>query len=97
MTIGPAGDDQHEDEGGRPRPGQGDHTGGDVDQSEQQVPEDRPGGAAAERPHGLQPGRHEGVDGEQDHEGEDGDPRPGEGHDPDAEGEQAPKDQGGAE
>ncbi len=39
------------------------------------------------------PGPDEGVDGEDDDEGEDGDPRPGEGHDPDAEGEQAPKDE----
>ena len=97
VTIGPAGDDQHQDEGGRTGPGQGDHTGGDVDQSDQQVPEDGAGGAAAERPHRFEARRHEGVDGEQDDEGEDGDPRPGEGDDADAEGEQAPKDEGGAD
>ena len=59
--------------------------------------EDRPGGTAAERLHRLQAGGDEGVNGKHDDESQDGDPRPGEGHNPDAEGEQAPKDEGGAE
>jgi DNA-binding PucR family transcriptional regulator len=44
-------DDQHE-RGGR-GPDQGDHAGRQVDQPEQQVPEDRPGGPAGEGPRGL--------------------------------------------
>ena len=94
---GPAGDEQHEHQRGRPRPGQGDHPGADVDQTEEQVTEHGPGGAAAERLHRLEAGGDERVDGEDDDQGQDGDPRPGEGHDADGDGEQAPKDEGGAE
>ena len=74
MTIAQAGHDQHEDEGGGHRPGHGDHAGGDVDQSEKQVTDDRPGGAAAEHLKRLHARGHEGEDREDDHEGKDGDP-----------------------
>jgi hypothetical protein len=94
---GPASDNQHEDERGGHGPGDGDHAGGHVHESEQQVAEDRPGGVAAERERGLQAGPDEGVDSEHDDESQDGDPRPGEGYDPDGEGQQAPEDQRGAE
>ena len=52
--AGGPGDDQ--DVCGGSGPGQGDRSGGQADQREQQVGEDRPGAAAAEGPRSLQPG-----------------------------------------
>ena len=66
-----------------------------VDQPEQQVTEDRPGGPAAEGPRRLQPRVHERVDREQDDQREDRDARPGDGDDPDDDGENAEQDQRG--
>ena len=61
------------------------------------MPEDRAGRAAAERLQRLQASRDKCIDGEDYDESKDGDSRPGQGYGPDAEGEQAPQDQGSAE
>ena len=53
------------------------------------VAEDRPGGAAAERPRGLQARVEERVDREQDDQGVHGDAGPGEGDDPDDDAQNA--------
>jgi hypothetical protein len=63
-------------------PGQGHHAGRQVDQSEEQMTEDRAGGPAAEGPRGLQPRVHERVDREQDDQRENCDAWPGDGEDP---------------
>jgi len=57
------------------------------------VTEDRPGGPAGEGPRGLQAGVGERVDREQDDQREDRDARPGDGEDPDDDGEYAEQDQ----
>ncbi len=93
----PAGHEQHQDESRRPGPRERDHARGDVDESEDQMPEDWAGGAAPERAHRFEPGPHEGVHGEQDDEGKDRNPRPRESDDADPEREQASPDEGGAE
>ena len=49
----PGGHDDDQHERGRRGPDQGDHAGRQVDQPEQQVTEDRPGGPAVEGPRGL--------------------------------------------
>ena len=93
----PGAYDQHEHESGGPGPDQGDHSGGEVHQPEEQVPEHGPRAGAAERPHGLQAGRDERVHGEQDDQGEHRDLGPGQRHDADCDGEDAAQDQGGAQ
>src|SRR5262249_26306415 len=92
---GPGRHHDDQDVGGGPGPDQGDHAGGQADQREQQVAEDRPGAAAAEGPRGLQPRVHEGVDREAGYQREDRDVRPGDGDDPDDDGEDAEQDQRG--
>jgi hypothetical protein len=57
------------------------------------VTEDRAGRPAAEGAHGLQAGVHERVDREQDDQRENGDAGPGDGDDPDDEGENADQNQ----
>jgi hypothetical protein len=81
--------DQHQYQRGGPGPDQGDHPGGQVDHCQQQVADDRPGGASGEGPHRLYPGRDEGVDREQDDQCQNRHPGPGEGEDPDHNGENA--------
>ena len=78
----PDAHDQHEHERGGPGPDQGDHPGRQVYQPEEQVTEDRPGGATAERLHRLQPGIDERVHREQDDQRQDRHPWPGQGDDP---------------
>jgi hypothetical protein len=73
----PYSHDQDQDQRGGARPGQRDGPGGQVGQAEQQVPDDRAGVAAAERPRGLQPGGDERVDGEQDDQRQHRDRGPG--------------------
>jgi hypothetical protein len=70
-------------------------TGREAGQREQQVPEDRPGGAAAEGARQLQPGTGERVDREQNDQREYRHTGPGEGDDPDDDGEDAEQDQRG--
>ncbi|MGA3151975.1 MAG: hypothetical protein ACLPN6_17700 [Streptosporangiaceae bacterium] len=57
----PQAHDQHQYQRGRPRPRQGGHAGGQAGRPEQQVPDDRPGRGAAERPRRLQAGGDERV------------------------------------
>src|SRR5215831_1324482 len=90
---GPDADDQDQHQRGRTRPDDGDHAGRQADQREQQVAEDRPGGAAAEGPHGLQARVDERVDREQQDQRINGHAWPGEGDDPDDDGENAQQDQ----
>ena len=59
-----------------------------VDQAEQQVADDRPGLPAAEGAHCLEAGVHERVDREQDDQGENRHPGPGQGDDPGDEGQE---------
>ena len=89
----PAARDQHQHERGGPRPCQSDHPGGQVDQHEQQVPDDRPRAGAGERPQGLQAGGDERVHGEHDDQRENRDPGPGQRHDPDGDREDAAQDE----
>ena len=84
-------DDQHER--GRPGPDQGHHAGRQVDQSEEQVTEDRAGAPAAEGPRGLQPHVQERVDREQDDQRENRDARPGDGEDSNDDGQNAEQNQ----
>ena len=84
-------DDQHVRGGAGPD--HGDHAGRQADQGEQQVSEDRSGAAAAERPRGLQSRVHERIDREQDDQCEDRGLRPGDGDDPDDDGENTEQDQ----
>jgi hypothetical protein len=74
-------------------PDHGDHAGRQADQPQQQMPDDRPGGAAAERPHGLQPRVEEGIDREQQDQRVNRHAWPGDGDDPDDDGENAEQDQ----
>ena len=76
------------------RPGEGDDAGGDVDESDEQVPDHglRPG--AAERERQLRDGLDEGVDGEHDDQRQHGDAGPGESHRTDGKREQTSRDQG---
>jgi hypothetical protein len=70
---------------------------GQIDQPEQQMPEHRPGGAAAERPHGFQARCDERVHREQDDQRQDRDARPGQRDDSDGDGEDTPHHQGRTE
>lgn len=88
----PAGHDQHQHQRGGPGPGQGEHPGGEVDQPDEQVPDDRPRVTAAERPHDLQTAGDERVHREQHDEGKHRDAWPGQRHDPDGDREE-PADQ----
>src|SRR5262249_23939501 len=90
---GPSRPDKDPGGSGGARPDQGDHAGGQPDQREQQVTEDRSGAAAAEGSRSLQPRVHEGVDREQDDQRENRDVGPGDGDDPDDDGEDAEQDQ----
>src|ERR1700730_11866845 len=86
-------EEQHER--GRRGPGEGSHAGSQVDQRNQQVTNDRPGTPAAEGPNGLQPGVDKRVDREQYNKCENRDTRPGDGDDPDDDGQHAKQDQRG--
>src|SRR5215471_572484 len=89
----PDPDDQHQHQRGRPGPHQGDHTGRQADQPEQQVAEDRPGGAAGEGPHGFQARVDKRVDREQDDQRVNGHTGPDEGDNPNDDAQNAEQDQ----
>jgi hypothetical protein len=89
----PDPDDQHQHQRGGTGPHQGDHPGSRVDHRQQQVANHRPGGATAERAHGLQDRVDERVDREHVHQGQDRHAGPGQRDDPDDNGQDADQDQ----
>ena len=91
---GPRADPDRQRQGGDVRPGDGDDTGGDVEEGEQQVAGDWSRLFAGEGADALADGVEEDGDGKDHHDGADGHPRPGEGDDAHHDGQQTAQEQG---